>query len=111
MRVVAGVQQFVSRDSVRGRYFGLFLARNCLPAAGLHPLPTGPNPLEAESPWFPYHDAVDRPMALDGCWQFLITLGFQWLNQPDTLSPSDWLFRHNIRIIGATIIRPRGKLP
>lgn len=110
-RTVDGVEQFVSRDNVRGGAFRLFLARNCVPALDLQREWNGLDPIEAESPWFSYVDAMERPAALDACWEFLSTRGFEWLADPQKLSPTDWLFRHNINIKGGEIIRPRGRLP
>ena len=64
---------------------------------------------EAESPWFDYFPDLDpfdpldaqcdsREVALEKCFDWLITVGFQWMNEPGAKSADDWRKTHNILV-------------
>lgn len=72
-----------------------------------------PNPeIEAESPWWQVHDEdwpEDAPLelnpndftldhALSCAWQFLVTCGFAWFDNPLALSPTEWREKHNLLV-------------
>lgn len=109
-RVVAGVDHFVCRDNVHGGSYRLFLGSDCLPA--MYPRDVrGPSSIEVESPWFSYVAEEEKATALQQCWEFLFTTGFQWLVSPRSLTPDEWRERHNILIQGVTFTRRQGYLP
>jgi hypothetical protein len=109
-RVVNGVEQVVCRDNVRGGSYRLFLGHDCIPQ--MYPAQTDrPNSISAESPWFSYVEAEAKADALRQCWEFLSTIGFQWLAFPRSLTPDEWRERHNVLIDGAKFTRRQGYLP
>lgn len=109
-RSINGIQQHVSRDSVRGGAWRLFLAVGNVPEGwpviDVHAVQTW---VAAESPWFNYLTDLDptnpldtqcdnREVALEKCFQWLITIGFEWLNNPGAKSEDDWRKANNILV-------------
>ena len=108
-RVVDGIEQVVCRDNVRGGSYRLFLGHDRIPE---YPAQADkPTSISAESPWFSYVGEEAKADALTQCWEFLSTIGFQWLASPRSLTPDEWRERHNILIYGATFKRRQGYLP
>jgi hypothetical protein len=77
----------------------------------MYPSDDKPGSIEAESPWFEYfpHDdlgdpaedgLMDKPTALNACWQWLETVGLQWLADPTSKSADEWRREHNILVKG-----------
>jgi hypothetical protein len=109
-----GRLQHVFRDSVRGSAWRLSLAVGEVPANW--PVldlawETHATWVEAESPWFNYFTDLDptdpldaqsdsREAALEKCWSWLTTVGFEWLEDPSARTPKEWRQRHNILVRG-----------
>jgi len=73
--------EVVEKDVVKGGNLRLLLARDCVP--GLHPLQKiGPEPIEAESPWWDYDEPGGRASAHRSAWSFMEAVGFTWLASP-----------------------------
>jgi hypothetical protein len=104
MRVASGVKQYVARDSVRGSAWRLYLAVGDVPTfwPGSDPKAKGVRSwFEVESPWFDYFTDLDpadpldaqcdsKEVALEKCFNWLTTIGFEWLNGPEAKSPDEW---------------------
>jgi hypothetical protein len=109
-RDVRGKKQHVSRDSVRGSAWRLLLAVGDVPLVWPAWDPRKDKSdswIEAESPWFRYatdldpSDSLDaqidnRESALQKCFNWLITVGFEWLDGPHARSRDEWRSMHNI---------------
>jgi hypothetical protein len=108
----SGGVQHVARDSVRGSAWRLFLAVGevpaCWPVADVGDELSGCW-VEAESPWFHYFTDLDptdsldaqcdsREAALEKCWAWLTTAGFEWLQDPSARTPKEWRERYNILV-------------
>ena len=110
LRVVSGVKQYIARDSVRGSAWRLYLAVGNVPSfwPAADPNEKGtPSWIEAESPWFYYFTDLDptdpldaqcdsREVALEKCFDWLTTRGFEWLNCPEAKSPEAWRIEYQI---------------
>jgi hypothetical protein len=106
------VKQHVARDTVRGGGWRLFLAVGDVPEVWPTSDLSGEARnvwVEAESPWFNYFTDLDpsdpedaqfdtREAALDKCFDWLTTIGFEWLTDPWARSLEDWRKTYNILI-------------
>jgi hypothetical protein len=105
--------QHLSRESVRGSAWRLFLAVGS--ASDAWPAISKPNVgkslLEAESPWLEYYSSEDLldpqarglhngAEALDACWRWLSSVGFEWLADPRAKS-GDWAREQGILLRGS----------
>lgn len=109
-RSINGTQQHVSRESVRGSAWRLYLAVGAIPEAWpVVDLRAEQTWIAAESPWFHYLTGLDptdpldaqcdnREVALEKCFQWLITIGFEWLNNPGAKSEAEWRKANNILV-------------
>jgi hypothetical protein len=99
-RSAGNLLQHVARESVRGSSWRLCLAVGDIPPVwpALEFKPTTSWD-EAESPWFTYYTDLDenelnqfdtRNVALQKCYDWLVTIGFEWLNNPRARSTDDW---------------------
>ena len=108
-RVQNGHQQYVIRNTVMGDSFRLLLAVDRLPALDDPDVP--PASVEAESPWFEYvtdryrasdpaawEGLMDKAAALEACWRWLESVGFDWLNDPNAKSAEEWRRQHDILV-------------
>jgi len=111
----SGRTQHVARDSVRGSAWRLLLAVGdvpaCWPVAALAS-EVSATWMEAESPWFSYFTGLDladpldaqcdsREAALEKCWAWLSTAGFEWLEDPSIKGPKEWRERYGILVKGS----------
>lgn len=119
-RLASGVKQYVARDSVRVSAWRLYLAVGDVPAYWPAFDPKAKQVMswvEAESPWFEYSTDLDpsdpldaqcdsREVALEKCFTWLTTSGFEWLNAPESRTPDEWRTTYNIlqcnRVTGLT---------
>ena len=112
MRVASGVKQYVARESVRGGAWRLWLAVGDVPGYWPASDPNA-NPValwvEAESPWFDYFTDLDpsdplaaqldsREVALEKCFTWLTTIGFEWLNAPESRTSDEWRKSYHILV-------------
>jgi hypothetical protein len=112
-RTYDGKSQFASLDNVMGGDWRLFLAvgevPGCWPADDVSILRENRKWVEAESPWFKYFTDLDpadpttaqfddRNSALQKCFDWLTTVGIEWLDGPDKKSRDDWRKEHNVLI-------------
>lgn len=109
-RDVAGVSQYVAKESVRGTAWRLFLAVSPVPdgwpTLSIRGVTSEPW-IEAESPWFEYFTDLDPSDPLDAeldspetalrkCYDWLLNVGSQWLNDPSAKPDQQWRIDHNI---------------
>jgi hypothetical protein len=111
-RVVGDTKQHVARDNVRGSAWRLYLAVGEVPEIwpAMNILPPEAQPwIQAESPWFQYFTDLDpsdpldaqcesREAALEKCFTWLITVGFEWLDDPAAKTLEEWRKGYNILV-------------
>jgi hypothetical protein len=111
-RVVGGTKQHVARDNVRGSAWRLYLAvgevPEIWPAMDVSAREAQPW-MQAESPWFHYFTDLEpsdpleaqcdsREAALEKCFTWLITAGFEWLDDPAAKTLEEWRMSYNILV-------------
>lgn len=104
--------QYVARDSVRGAAWRLFLAVSPIPSDW--PGTYGPTSdvdswVDAESPWFDYFTDLDpndpldvqcnsREIALHKCFDWFMTIGMKWLEDPGSRDDDRWRIDYTILV-------------